>query len=148
MADAPLRARADERFAAALLEAGARDPRDFYRKQLVALKAADPAAYRRALSYFEDELIPAVARDDSRPLDEWAEYGRVLANLAAPGGRTVQIDAEGRASEYGRPVAADALVLHLPDRTNQPAIVVALPAALTPAQRANFDLLVRQAQSL
>ena len=39
MADEDLRARADERFAAALAAAGARDPRDFYRKQLVELKA-------------------------------------------------------------------------------------------------------------
>jgi hypothetical protein len=62
MADADLRARADERFARALAAAGARDPRDFYRRQLVELKAADAAGYRRALAYYEQELIPAVAR--------------------------------------------------------------------------------------
>ena len=147
MADADLRARADARFARVLEETGARDPRDFYRKQLVALKAADANAYRRALAYFDDELTPAVARDDSDPLGEWLEYGRFLATLTGPG-RTVQIDAEGRASNYARPVPAGSLVLHLPERTTAPAVIVGLPASLTPAQRATYDLLIRQAQSL
>jgi hypothetical protein len=147
MADADLRARADERFARVLQETGARDPRDFYRKQLVALKAADAAAYRRALAYFEGELIPAVAREDSDPIGEWLEYGRFLATLTGPG-RAVQIDAEGRSTPYTRPVPPDALVLHLPERTTAPAVVVGIPATLTPAQRATYDLLVKQAQSL
>ncbi|HEX8904410.1 MAG TPA: hypothetical protein VF771_06180 [Longimicrobiaceae bacterium] len=147
MADSDLRARADERFAAALAGTGARDPRDFYRKQLVALKARDREAYQRALAYFDERLIPAVARDDSDALGEWLEYGRVLATLVAPG-RTVQIDAYGRASDYSRPVPPDALVLHLPERTNEPAVIVGIPATLSPAQRANYDLLVRQQQAL
>jgi|1186.fasta_scaffold452734_1 hypothetical protein len=147
MADADLRARADERFAQALAAAGARDPRDFYRKQLVELKAADAAGYRRALAYYEQELIPAVAREESDPMAEWLEYGRFLASLAAPG-RTVQIDPGGRAADYARPVPADALVLHLPDRTTLRAIVVGIPTTLSPAQRASYELLVKQAQSL
>jgi hypothetical protein len=147
MADAELRTRADERFAAALATAGARDPREFYRRQLVELKAADAAAYRRALAYYDEVLTPAVARDDSDPVAEWVEYGRHLASLAAPG-RTVQIDPAGRASDYARPVPADALVLHLPDRTSARAIVVGIPNELSPAQRASYDLLVKQAQSL
>ncbi|HEU4562922.1 MAG TPA: hypothetical protein VFS20_34140 [Longimicrobium sp.] len=147
MADPDLRARADERFARVLQETGARDPRDFYRKQLVALKAADANAYRRALAYYDQELIPAVAREDSDALGEWLEYGRFLATLTGPG-RAVQIDGEGRARDYARPVPADALVLHLPERTTAPAVIVGLPATLTPAQRASYDLLVKQSQSL
>lgn len=147
MADPDLRARADERFARALEAASARDPRDFYRKQLVALKGANRDAYQRALAYFEERLIPDVARDDSDPLAEWLEYGRVLANLTTPG-RTVQIDAAGRAADYARPVPPDTLVLHLPERTGDAAIVVGIPGTLSPAQRANYDLLVRQQQAL
>ncbi|HYH81571.1 MAG TPA: hypothetical protein VEX86_17330 [Longimicrobium sp.] len=147
MADADLRARADARFARVLQETGARDPRDFYRKQLVALKAADAGAYRRALAYYDETLTPAVARDDSDAVGEWLEYGRFLATLTGPG-RTVQIDGDGRATDYQRPVPPDALVLHLPDRSNAPAVTVGLPNSLTPAQRANYDLLVKQAQSL
>ena len=147
MADADLRARADERFASALADAGARDPRDFYRKQLVALKARDREAYGRALAYFEERLIPAVAADGSDAIGEWLEYGRVLASLMTAG-RTVQVDGGGRASDYARPVPPDALVLHLPERTGDPAIIVGLPTTLSPAQRANYDLLVRQQQAL
>jgi hypothetical protein len=147
MADTDLRARADERFARALEAAGARDPRTFYRAQLVELKAADANAYRRALAYFEQTLIPAVARDDSDAMAEWLEYGRVLATLTTPG-RTVQIDPGGRAADYARPVPADALVLHLPDRTAAKAIVVGIPTTLSPAQRASYELLVKQAQRL
>lgn len=147
MADPDLRARADARFEQALKESGARDPRDFFRKQLVELKAAAPDAFRRALAYFEERLIPAVADEGSDPIDEWTEYGRVLAALFERG-RTVVIDPIGRASEYARPVPRDALVLHLPDTPSRPAIIVALPTKLSPAQKANHDLLVRQAQAL
>lgn len=144
---AELRARADERLSGALAAAGARDPREHYRGQLRDLKARAPDAYRRALAYYEERLLPAVAREGSDPLAEWLEYGRVLATLATPG-RTMQIDPAGRASDYAPPVPLDALVLHLPDRTNERAVAVGLPARLTPPQRASYDLLVRQAQGL
>ena len=145
MADPELRARADARYEAALQAAGARDPRGFYRERLKALKESDPAAFSRALAYFEQTLIPAVARADSDPIAEWLEYGRMLASAAEPG-RTVQIDATGQASDYARPVPPDALVLHLPDASTRPALVVGIPARLSPAQRAAHDLLVRQSQ--
>jgi hypothetical protein len=145
MAETDLRARADERFQEALTAAGARDPREFYREQLKALRTQDPEAFRRALAYYEAELIPAVARDGSDPMAEWLEYGRRLAGLRTPG-RTVQIDADGRAVDYARPVPAEALVLHLPDASSQPALVVGIPAKLSAAQKAAHDLLVRQAQ--
>lgn len=148
MADPDLRARADQRFEQALQQAGARDPRDFYRTLLRDLKAASPDAYRRALGYYEQRLIPAVAADDGDPLAEWLEYGRVLASLAQPGGRTVAIDPAGAAGDYARPVAADALVLHLPERAAEPALAIGLPAKMSAAQRASFALLVKQAKSL
>lgn len=142
-APADVRARADARFESALKEAGARDPRDFYRERLKALKAENPEAFRRALSYYEDRLIPAVADDGSDPRAEWLEYGRVLAALSAKG-RTVQIDPTGRAAEYARPVPPDHLVLHLPDTTSQPALIVGIPPRLSPAQKATHDLLVKR----
>ncbi|HEX5725039.1 MAG TPA: hypothetical protein VFX98_06210 [Longimicrobiaceae bacterium] len=145
MADPDLRARADERFEHALRESGARDPRDFYRQQLRDLKEARPESFRKALAYFEERLIPAVAAEGGDPLGEWLEYGRVVAALASPG-RTVQIDSSGRARDYARPVPADHLVLHLPQEAGQPALVLGLPPKLSPAQRANYDLLVRQSQ--
>jgi hypothetical protein len=138
-----LRARADERFARALEQTGARDPRDFLRGQMRALKETDAAAFRRATAYYEETLLPAVAAEDSDPLAEWLELARVLAELTTPG-RAVQIDATGRSRDYERPVPLDALVLHLPETPSAPAIVLGLPATLSPQQRATYDLLVAQ----
>jgi hypothetical protein len=144
MAD-DFRARADERFERALQQTGARDPRGFFRDQLRDLKANDADAFRRALRYFEETLIPTVADEASDPVAEWLEYGRVLASLAIPG-RTVQIDPGGRARDYARPVPLDAMVLHLPDNAARPALVLGIPPKLSPAQRASYDLLVKQSQ--
>ena len=143
MSDQTLRDRAEQRFQAALRDSGARDPRDFYRDRLRELRERDPGAFRRALRYYEEELIPATARDDTDPLAEWMEYGRLLAELTL-GGRTVEIDASGRARPYAAPVARDRMVLHLPTSAREPALVVGLPPRLSPAQRATYALLVRQ----
>lgn len=142
--DPTLREQADRRFEQALKESGARDPREFYRTRLRELKQESAEAYRRALDYFEQRLVPAVARDGSDPLAEWLEYGRVLATLSASG-RTVAIDATGLARDYARPVPADSLVVHLPEQASRPAIPVGIPAKLSPAQRATYDLLVKGA---
>jgi hypothetical protein len=136
-----LRSLADRRFEAALARAAARDPREFYRQQLRALREANPVAYREAVAYYECQLIPAVAADDSDPLREWLEYGRLLAQLALAG-RTVQIDPTGRAQDYAAPVPEDHLVLHLPHSPRGPVLVVGLPATLSAAQRATYQLLV------
>lgn len=143
MADDELTRRADLRFDSAREAAGARDPRDFYRQRLRELKERDPQAFRRAVDHYERTLIPAVAREDSDPLAEWLEYGRMLAELTAPG-ETVQIDPSGRASPYAVPIAIDRLILHLPTSGRERAIPVGLPPALSPAQRATFDLLVNR----
>ena len=141
--DDDLRTRADARFEQALKQTGARDPRGFYRDQLKELKAGSPDGFRRALRYFEETLIPTVAGEGSDPVAEWLEYGRMLASLAVPG-RTVQIDAGGRARDYARPVPLEAMVLHLPETASRPALVLGIPPKLTPAQRASYDLLVKQ----
>lgn len=144
MAADPLRDRAEERFLRALQEAGARDPREFYRQGLRELRERDEAAYRRAVDYFERTLVPAVAREDSDPLAEWLEYGRLLAQLTADGA-TVQIDPSGLSAPYSPPVPVDNLVLHLPVSTRERALPVGLPPTLSAAQRACYELLVRQA---
>ncbi len=145
MTDANLRQRADERFERTLAERGVRDPREFYRKRLRALREKSPPAFQRAREYFETRLIPALAADDSDPLQEWLEYGRFLAELSSPG-RTIQIDPTGRERAYTPPVPLDHLVLHLPLATRESALVVGLPPALSPAQRATYELLVARGQ--
>lgn len=145
MATQDLRDRADRRFEEALTATGARDPRDFYRKRLKELREQDADAFRRALSYFEERLIPAVAAEGSDPVAEWLEYGRFLAGLVAQG-KTLQVDPTGAALPYAPPVPRDHLVLHLPDASGARALVVGLPPALSPAQRATYDLLVSGSQ--
>ncbi|HEX2191279.1 MAG TPA: hypothetical protein VHG51_20380 [Longimicrobiaceae bacterium] len=145
MAAQELRERADRRFEEALKTTGARDPREFYRGRLRELRERSPEAFRRALAYFEERLIPAVAAEGSDPMAEWLEYGRFLAGLAAQG-KTVQVDPLGRALPYAPPVPGDHLVLHLPDAASERALVVGIPPELSPAQRATYDLLVSGSQ--
>jgi len=131
---------ADARLGEALQASGARDPREFYREQLKALREADEDAYRQAVSYYRDTLIPSIADGSSEPLPAWTEYGRRLAELTEPG-RTVEVDPSGRASEWER-WKQDALVLHLPEEARTRAILVQLPPEPSAAQRATYSWLV------
>lgn len=134
---------ADRRFEAAIAESGARDPREYYRDRLRLLREADSAAFREAVHYYESRLIPTVAEEDSDPLGEWLEYGRMLAALSTPG-ETIQVDPSGRAGPYTRPIPGDHLVLHLPTSSREPVVPVGLPPELSPAQRATYTLLVER----
>jgi hypothetical protein len=125
---------------AALAESGGRDPRDFYRERLREIKRLRPEDYQRAVSYYSETLLPEVAGGKREPLAAWTEYGRRLAEALAPG-RTVSIDASGRAHTY-ETAAPDRLILHLPDDKGAKALLVALPSALTREQRATYDVLV------
>lgn len=134
---------AEERFNAAMERTGARDPRPFYREQLKELKALDADAYQQGAAYYQSTLIPRVAEEDSDPIAEWLEYGRFLASLRARG-ETVQIDPSGRSAPYRKPAPLDHLVLHLPSSAREPGLPVGIPQELSPAQRASYDLLVKQ----
>jgi hypothetical protein len=139
-----LAAAADEVLASALAEAGARDPREFYRDRLRELKQADPGAYESAVSYYRDTLIPEVASGTVDPINACTEYGRRLAAASSPG-RTVSIDDTGVAREYVGP-DRDGLVLHLPDNAGARALLVGLPPTLSAAQRATYHVLVEGRQ--
>jgi hypothetical protein len=145
MSDDP-QALADARLDDALAARGGRDPREYYRERLRALKAQDPDAYGRAVAHYREVLVPAIAHDDADPLATWTEYGRRLAELSAPG-RTVTLDGTGRAWPYEAPADPAHLVLHLADG-RRPNLLVALPAEPTPAQRAAYDWLIEGRTSL
>lgn len=132
---------ADRRLEAALAEHGARDPREFYRGQLRELREVNPQGYQDAVTYYRDTLLPAITRDGQEPLAAWTDYGHTLASLRAPG-RTVAVDASGRARAFLSPHALEELVLHLPDEQRLKAILVALPPRLSSAQRATYEWLV------
>jgi len=136
-----MRERADARTEAALAAAAIRDPREFYRERLRTLRERDPAAFARAVAYFEETLIPRAADPGEDAVAAWLDYGRYLAELVAPG-RTVEIDRAGRATPAGARVSADRLVLHLPHDAREAALLVSLPRDLSAPQRASYDLLV------
>jgi len=138
---------ADRRLEDALAATGARDPREYYRERLRELKQANPDGYAEAVAFYRDELIPEVASGASDPLAAWTEYGRHLAEALAPG-RTVAVDGTGRAHAYEPPAPQDHLILHLPGARGGRALLVGLPAELTPAQRATYDVLVAGRQKL
>ena len=79
MTEEEVRKRAEARFLDALARTGARDPREYYRERMIALRERDDAAFRRAHEHYDTHLIPAVARDDTDPIAEWLDYGRLLA---------------------------------------------------------------------
>lgn len=141
-----LQTRADQRLDEALAESGARDPREFYRTRLRELREQDRGAYDRAVAHYMDRLLPSIV-EGADPLAAWTEYGRTLAELSGPG-RTVSLDATGRSRPYEAPADPNHLVLHLPDDTRSPALLVGLPAQLTAAQRAAYDWLVRGSSTL
>jgi len=133
-------ATADARLQEALEATGARDPREFYREQLKSLRGERAEAYDAAVSYYRETLIPSIAEGDADPLPAWTAYGLRLAELAAEG-RTVAVDATGRASAW-EAWEIDALVLHLPEERRTRAILVQLPPEPSPAQRATWAWLV------
>jgi hypothetical protein len=140
MSDDPKRD-ADQRLDAALAVDGApRDPRPYFRPALRFLKERDAGAYDRALAHLDETLIPAVV-GGADPLGAWLEYGMLLAELLGPG-RTVAVDATGRAEPTADVAAAEGLVLHLSDIDDRPALVLRCPASLSPAQNATIELLV------
>lgn len=133
---------ADANFEAALKKAGGRDPREFYRERLRELKESNPAAYQDAVAYYTGQLVPAVAEGSVDPLGAWLEYGVRLCEWCAPG-NPVEVDPTGLRHPLSDSTPPDRLVLHIPNEKRTRALLVGLPATLSPAQRATFDLLVQ-----
>ncbi len=143
MADERTRQRAEERLEAALRDRQARDHRELYRERLRALRVSNPEGFRSALEYYDEQLVPRVATEETDPVAEWLEYGRYLAALTAAG-ETVQIDRTGRSTPVSKPWDPVQLILHLPESPRDPAIAVGIPNDPSPAQIATYELLVRE----
>jgi hypothetical protein len=130
---------ADERTDQAISDAPFEDFREAYRERLRWLKDSQPQGFTRALSHYNDILVPNIARG-SDPLAEWIQYGGLLGNFSGKG-KTVRIDETGRSHPFDE--SLDGLILHLPDDTNIPALALAVPKQLSEAQRATLNLLVK-----
>ena len=139
--------RADQIFEETLARTGARDPREFYRERLRELKAAAPDAYREAVAYYENELVPAIAEAGEDPLMAWQQFGCRVAELTVDGAPT-EIDPTGRRLPYSPPTPSDRMVLHVPGGSKGNALVIGLPPELSAAQLATYDLLVGGRQKM
>lgn len=138
---------ADTRFAEALTASGARDPRDYYREKLRELRRLNPEGYAEGVAYYQNTLIPSIADGNADPLEAWRDYGLLIARLMAPG-RPVAIDPGGRSRSFDPPGEPTDMVLHMPDKTRDRPILVALPPQPTPAQSATYDWLVAGRRAL
>ena len=138
---------ADARFEEALAATGARDPRSHYRGALRELKRTNPQGYSEGVAYYRSTLVPSIADGRTDPIEAWRDYGLLLARLTSPG-RAVAVDATGRSRAYEPPGHAADMVLHLPDRSRDRAILVALPPEPSPAQHATHRWLVAGARAL
>jgi len=146
--DQELHARADQIFDKALGRTGAKDPREFYRKRLREMRVDNPEAYREAVTYYEEALVPSIAEaagDD--PLAAWQLFGCRMAELTVSG-TPVEIDTTGQRLPHMPPTPTDRMVLHIPEGSKGRALVVGLPPELSPAQLATYDLLVSGRQKM
>jgi len=134
---------ADRRFAERRAATGARDPREFYRGLLRDLRGADEAAYREMVARYEVQIVGAVGRGEADPLEAWLAFGLELAAASVGPGRSVVVDATGRATPLEGQPRWDQMLLHLPDERGVRAVPVSLPPELSDAQRAALDLLVK-----
>ncbi len=139
--------RADRIFEEALGQTGAKDPREFYRRRLREMKADNPEAYRDAVAYYENDLVPSIAEAGDDPLMAWQRFGCRVAELTVPG-TPIEIDATGRRRPYAPPTPPDRMVLHIPQGSSSRALVVGLPPELSAAQLATYDLLVGGRQKM
>ena len=105
------------------------------------MKADKPEAYRKAVAYYENDLVPSIAEAGDDPLMAWQRFGCRIAELTVTG-TPIEIDATGRRRPYAPPTPLDRLVLHLPQESSGRALVVGLPPELSAAQLATYDLLV------
>ena len=131
---------ADERTDRAIGDAPFEDFREAYRERLRWLKDSQPQGFTRALSHYNDILVPNIAAG-ADPLAEWLDYGRLLGNLSGKGNAVI-IDDSGRSFPFERPI--EGLILHLPDDTNVPALALAVPRRLSDAQKATLSLLIKR----
>ena len=136
-----LQDRADRIIEEALGQTGAKDPREFLRKRLREMKADNPSAYREAVAYYENELVPSIAEAGDDPLRAWQQFGCRMAELTVAG-TPVEIDTTGRRHPYAPPTPADRMVLYIPQGSKGRGLVVGLPPELSAAQLATYDLLV------
>lgn len=142
MPEAEILQAAEERYVAELSARRVGDVRPACRQLLKRLRVAEPDAYEAGVRRYEDELIPAIATGTVNPLDGWLAYGRWLADQLYDG-RLVSVDETGRSADLDSELPAGAMAIYLAPRDDEPAVLLAAPAAPSEHQAATRDLLCR-----
>lgn len=137
--DDAAKARAESITAHALADGNYEDFREPYRERLRWLKETNAHAFTEALAHY-GRLVDNIAKGND-PLREWLDYGKQLGELSGRG-TVYSVDESGLATEGAS--AMGALLLHLPNDQNIPALPLAIPRSLSDHQRATLDLLVRR----
>lgn len=130
---------ADARLEEALGRRGLRDPRDPLRARLRAMR--ETPAFGEFVRYYEEELVPPVARGAADPVEAWEEFGRRLARASGEG-REVAVDPSGRAEPVAGTIPDDRIVLYLPGDARDPPLPLRVPRDLSSHQEATLALLV------
>jgi len=126
----------------ALERSGLADMRPAYRKLLLQLKKADPAAFDEATRRYQEELEPSIAGGAADPIAAWLEYGIWIAARLS-GGRPMTIDPTGRARDFdsGSLPGPGDMVLFMPDDDRAPVRLLAVPGEPTDPQKESAALL-------
>jgi len=140
------RRKADERLAAALVEAAAADRREDLRDRLRTLKRDNAAEFRRITGHYEEVVLPELLASPD-PLRVWIDFGVTLGGTSGPG-RVEAIDGTGRSARWAGEYAAGELLLWLPEDRQADALPLLVPEEPSPSQEATLDLLVRKKLSL
>lgn len=120
---------------------GLADPRPMCRAILKQLRDADSAGYDDAVRRYEEELADRDEAAGEAGVTAWLEYGLWMAERLDPG-KAVAVDPDGRAEEVAAPPSDAPLLLHLPEKRNRRALLIAAPRDPSPAQEATRELLV------
>lgn len=128
-----------DRYRQALDAYGLEDLQPLYRRLLVRLKSANAAAYEEAVARYRSD-VEAVVDDADDPVALWIGYGAWLAPRLAPG-ELMTVDENGRARSAESPPPLGTMLMHLPGDRKHPAILLAMPADPSPAQRETAELL-------
>lgn len=129
----------DDAYLQALAKHGLQDVQPLYRQLLLRLKAQDATEYEEAVARYKDEVESAVDDADD-PVAVWVGYGAWLAPRLAPGSLRA-VDANGLASPAETPPPLGPMLMHLPDDPKVRALVLAMPAEPSPAQKETAALL-------
>ncbi len=119
---------------------GVADVQPAYRVLLRRLKASQPSSYDVAVSRYERELLPTLEAGEEDPLRLWLDYGMWIAQQLHRG-HVVAVDDTGLAMPVDDELPLDRLLLHVPEKSNERAIVLAQPARLSEAQTETVQLL-------